>query len=118
MSVDLILLPFDADIPHLSFSHTVLNCRQDYELFDVIEAVEKEKGRRVPDDFASYVSRDDKYEETHYGLTIETPYGLPVNEVEVERLLEITAPKRGINAAIWAYLAALPARTKVALFWH
>ena len=116
MSLDLRLLPFDAD-DLVSYSHTVLSCEQDYRLFDAIADLEKTKGRTVPPGFNSFVSRDEAYEDSHYGRTTETPYGEPLQEVEVEVLLKIDAPKDGINKAIWAYLAELPPRTKVALFW-
>lgn len=119
MGLDLKLLPFDGDHHDLSFSHTVLTCDRNYDLFDQIQALEETRGRLVPTGFSSYVSRDEKYEESHYGETKETPYGQPLREVEVEDLL----PFRRLcadwkNLAIWAYLEHLPPRTKVALFWH
>lgn len=120
MGLELRLLPFDADQGDFAFSHTVLSCERHYGLFDPIQEIEKQRGRKVVDGFTSFVSRDDKYEETHYGKTIETPYGDPLMEVEVEHLLALSeiAQKSRRNEAVWAYLAKLPARTKVALFWH
>jgi hypothetical protein len=117
MGLDLTLLPFDSET--VAFSHTVLNCNRTYALFD---ALVKEPAMKVPDGFTTYLSRDDKYEDTHYGITTETPYGEPLMFVELESLLKykdhpsvVDVPK---NRAVWAYLACLPPRTKVALFWH
>lgn len=117
MGLDLRLLPFDAEMFRLSYSHTVLSCEREYELFDAIIKVERQQGRVVPANFSTFVSRDDKYEETHYGNTQETPYGEKVRELEVESLL-VFEPKHWKNKAIWVYLRELQPRTKVALFWH
>lgn len=115
MGLDLILLPFD----HNSFSHTVLSCQRNYQLFDWIQtlpALEVESG------FQSYVSRDDKYEDTHYGETLETPYGDVVLYTTIKHLKNV--PKEIENGfdkktqAIWAYLRHLDNSNKVALFWH
>jgi hypothetical protein len=121
MGLDLTLLPFDGDIPHveLFFSHTLLSCGRRQALFEAILALET---LPVPANFTSFYSRDDAYEEPHYGVTTTDAYGCAVRMVTAEALGALQQhpgvqayPK---NQAIWAYLAALPPATKVALYWH
>lgn len=116
MGLDLSLLPFDADHGDFAYSHTILNCDRDYKLFDAIQKVPQMK---VPEGFTTYLSRDEKYEEVHYGKTIETPYGEPLMFAEVESLLKHKklVHQASVNRAVWAYLENLPPRTKVALYW-
>ena len=109
MGVDLKLLPFDCDMEILSFSHTVLNVRRSYELFEHIRAL---PSYCVPKGFTSYLSRDDAYEETHYGDTTEDPYGDPVRCVLASDLKII-----GIPGPTGAYINALDDDNKIALFW-
>lgn len=119
MGVDLRLLPFDCGMSGNEYSHTILSCERDYTLFDEIQLIEKQRARVVPPSFSTFVSRDGAYEEPHYGNTQETPYGDPLREVEVEDLLKVKHyATRGVNNAIWAYLANLLPRTRVALYWH
>lgn len=119
MSLELRLLPFDGDIGHVTFSHTVLNCSAILDLYDYLIV---EPQMRVPDNFMSFLSLGGEQEGFHYGLTIRTPYGEPLMYVEIESLLKfIDSPiitRNRLNKATWAYLSQLPARTKVALFWH
>ena len=109
MGVDLKLLPFDCDLEMLSFSHTVLNVVRDYALFDRIKEI---PAIRVPRDFTSYLSRDDAYEEPHYGDTTEDPYGDQVRCVLAGDLKTV-----GIPGPTGAYINALDDDNKVALFW-
>ena len=109
MGVDLKLLPFDCDLEVLCFSHTVLNVDRDYALFDRIKEV---PSIRVREGFTSYLSRDDAYEETHYGDTTEDPYGDPVRYVLASDLKTI-----GLPGPTGAYIEALDDDNKVALFW-
>ena len=109
MGVDLKLLPFDCDLEMLSFSHTVLNVRRNYELFERIRAL---PSIRAPKQFTSYLSRDADYEEPHYGVTTEDPYGDPVRCVLAGDLKTI-----GIPGPTGAYIDALDDDNKVALFW-
>lgn len=121
MGLDLTLLPFDCDQGDFAFSHTLLSCERRGDLFEVV--MEKAPGRAVvPPNFKSFTGRCEKCEDTHYGTTVETPYGEPLEWVEVEDLLKlgqhIAVKDDYKNRAIWAYLKELPARTKVALYWH
>ena len=109
MGVDLKLLPFDCDLEMLSFSHTVLNVDRDYMLFDKIKEL---PSAPVREDFTSYLSRDDAYEEPHYGDTTEDPYGDPVRYVLAGDLKTV-----GIQGPTGAYIDVLDDDNKVALFW-
>lgn len=111
MGVDLRLLPFDADFDGLHFSHTILNVRMDRDLWEAVDGVEQFP---VPDDFMSFSCRNqEECEETHYGNTVETPYG--------ERLTYTTAKNlKGMAFkpnAVAAYINALNDDVKVALYW-
>lgn len=122
MGVDLTLLPFDADFGDLSFAHSVLQLERRGGLWDPIVKIETARGEAVPEHFASYLSRNDDYEEAHYGVTTETPYGDRMKYVRASDLLAI-GDHEGVtdnykNRAVWAYLSALPSDTKVALYWH
>ena len=120
MGLDLSLLPFDAD-GDISFSHTILNCERRQELFEQLFQLD-EAGQKVPEKFNSYLSRDEKYEDSHYGLTTKTPYGEDLKYVKAVHLKAYAShpevQDNYINRAIWAYLACLPDETKVALYWH
>lgn len=111
MSLDLKLLPFDHDDGKFPFSHTVLRTYGGYELG---EKLSKCNQLPVPERFSSYLSRNDDYEESHYGETIETPYGERLTYTTAEEILK-AVPEN--HPAAWAYLKALPPQTKVALFW-
>ena len=114
MGLDLTLLPFADD----TYSHTVLSCRRDSPLFDFIETL---PSLDVPPNFNSYLSRDDKYEESHYGLTIKDAYGEQLKYTTVKELLSMSSEfannLSNKNKAVLAYLACLPNETKVALYW-
>jgi hypothetical protein len=78
MGVDLRLLPFDADHGDgLSFSHTILEVGRNYDLHDKIR---KLRSMPVPANFTSFCGLGDDGELT-YGVTIETPYGEPLEYV-------------------------------------
>lgn len=115
MGLDLTLLPFDGD----RFSQTALLCNRRRELF---EEIIKLPAVKVPKGFNSYLSREGEYEESHYGVTTETPYGEALTFVEVESLTGYrdhpAVIDNALNRAVWAYLGCLEPRTKVALFWH
>ena len=121
MGLDLKMLPFDTNVSHPEqYSHTVLTCARDNEMFERVMAQEKDFGLLVPHGFSSYVSRDDKYEESHYGLTVITPYGESLKCLFVLDLLYSLRdyqPDLERNRAVMAYLRELSPQVKVALFW-
>ena len=119
MGIDLILLPVDHYDQNWGYAHSLLSVNRSSNLFDKIR---KLPSFDVPKDFSSYTSRDGKFEEPHYGNTIEDCYGDKVKFVEVKSLLKFKHHRdvrdSGKNSAIWAYLKELPENTKIALYWH
>jgi hypothetical protein len=120
MGLDLTLLPFDADHPDISFSHTMLDVDRDD--FQPIIKIENRLGKDVPDRFTSFRSRDNGYPESHYGVTNTTPYGEKLKFVKVQDIIgafnDLQDNGSDRNRAIYRYLTALPSHTKIALFWH
>jgi hypothetical protein len=104
MGMDLKLLPFCGDGITSNFSHTVLDCPRNY---DVFEKVRKIPQMPVDDDFNSYFS-----DELHYGQTHETPYGYRLTWCRAKDL-----KKCGFTGPVGAYLEKLKDRHKVALYW-
>lgn len=121
MGVDLQMLPFEAENV-VCYSHTVLNCERRRELWDAIYPIEATHGQTVPDGFTSYLSRDEKYEEPHYGKTLTTPYGDNLQYVKAKHLKPLASHEsvqdNTLNRAVWAYLACLDDEAKVALYWN
>lgn len=108
MGIDLRLLPFDGP----DFAHTVLSCDRVPELFDAIKEL---PSHPIDGRFATFVG-----DASGYGDTTEDSYGQPLRWLLTNELLRLNklACQNPKNRAIWFYLAALPARTKVALCWH
>lgn len=106
MGVDLMLLPYDSSF----FSHTILQVERDYALHDKIKRL---PAMEVDDDFTSYASRDDEYEDTHYGNTTKDAYGDRVLFVLAKDLKTV-----GIPDPTGAYIKALDDKCKIALFWN
>lgn len=123
MGVDLTLLPFEStQLGGWPMSHTVLWMNRDSETFQQISALETREGRPVPEDFTSYVGRDNEGE-TAYGRTIKTPYGSPLRYVLAGSLKQIdmgdmSNPGAWKQRAIWAFVRELPDDLPVALYWH
>lgn len=117
MGLDLALLPVESE--EVAFSHSVLNCERRRDLFEELLEL---KTTAVPERFGTYLCRDEKYEEPHYGNTQTTPYREPLTCVYVEQLIafggHVDVHDNHRNQAIWAYLAHLPAKTRIALYWH
>lgn len=120
MALDLRLLPFDHDSVVLSFAHSLLSCYRSGIAQELLY-VNEHHGRPVPEGFCSFVSRRSDGE-SGYGKTHTTPYGEPLQWVEVRHLKpfkehpSVQGYRR--NRAIWAYLSELADDTKVALYFH
>jgi len=106
MSLNLNLLPYYGNGKTTDFSHSVIEAK--YTSFADIKSCSQ---LPVEENFASYLSRDDKYEETHYGSTLETPYGECLTFTYAGEL------KPFILGAAGAYLNELDDMHKVALYW-
>lgn len=111
MGVDLALLPYYGNSDEFNnFSHTVLQCNRNRDLFEMIEDV---PSLDVDDGFCSYLSRDDKNEESHYGVTVETAYGNRLKYTQAKHLKPLI-----IDGPVGAYIQALDDNHRVALYWH
>ena len=120
MGLDLTLLPFYSNSPTCDIAHTIIQCGRSSGLFDAIMALEEHRGRDVPATFTTYLSREED-QDTHYGLTIDTPYGEPLKYISAGSLAQIAEElirDNPLNRAVWAYLGELPATWPVALYWH
>lgn len=126
MGVDLTLLPFcneqmSNDDYIIYFSHTALDMQRRHELWEPIKEIEEKFGVVVPSGFLSLLSREGETG-PHYGKTMRTPYGNPLQYV-LAKHLKIFEKQRGVqdnwqNRAIWAYLLQLPNNLRIALYWH
>lgn len=123
MGLDLTLLPIDVLSSMGSFSHTILPLNRYTELFeDIGDAAMRGDGnaRTVPENFHTYLSNAEG--EACYGVTVKTPYGDPLLMIRREILLGFTdhvgVRSTARNRAAWAYLAALPPETWIALYFY
>lgn len=118
MGTDLALLPLESESAGNAFSHSILECIRRRELFDDLRELEASP---VPEPFYTYRSCEGG-EESHYGDTQTDGEGEPLTKVRVLQLLPFASHESvrdtPRNKAIWAYLAALPPRTWVALYWY
>lgn len=110
MGLDLTLMPFFGDGKSANFSHSLIPCDRNRDKF---QAIMKLPAMDVDDGFISYASRDDKYEEPHYGETIETPYGERLQWTQAKHLKPLIT-----EGAVGAYVQALDDGHRVALYWH
>lgn len=119
MSLDLTLIPVEHDDGRWGYGHTVLRMDAANYIHDLIERFNLRE-TDPPDKFNTYLSRDDKYEEPHYGETNEDPYGEPLRCVRAGDLgaLVLHENVTARDRAVWAYIRQLPPETKIALYWH
>lgn len=116
MGIDLRLLPVDASLgPNAGNCHTILNCPQDYNMFDAIRAVAMPL---LPNhDYTSHLgARTDSGEPT-YGRLTSDAYGQPYTWVSAVRLWSILCgryPKHPVTG----FLDNLKPETMVILDWH
>ena len=117
MGLDLRLLPFDCDNGDFAYSHTILSCDRDSQLFDAIRELNQ---LSVTGRFYTFTGRQEGFEDVCYGNTQKTPYGEPVKFAIAGDLYRCfrNSGGTGVNSAIRAYLQCLEPQTKVALYWH
>lgn len=125
MGLDLKLLPmerwFDGTEgnPGWGYSHSVLSLDRHQALFDRIGLLD---AKELEDNVPSYVGRDvpdgSAEGETMYGVMTTTPWGDPITWVTAGELAAVdwsdTFPW---NNAVHSFLRALPATTRVILWW-
>ena len=120
MGLDLRILPEYTERNH-DFSHDILSFHRD-EILDLIGDKEKECGHEILEPFNSYTSRDDKYEESHYGETFKTPYGNVIKFLYARDLKECLKNVNienmyWRNKAIITYIRQLPDNLRIYLYW-
>lgn len=120
MGVDLRLLPIECEHENLWYSHSMLSLERRRELWPLFAELEKTSGVVDPS-FTSFCGRQDNGE-NGYGKTLETPYGQPLTYLTAEQILTLkdheAVQDNTTNRAIWAYLAHLNPKMKIALYWH
>jgi hypothetical protein len=104
------------------FAHTLLQLKRRRDLWPAVEALESQP---APTKFSTYFARvpDGSMEgESCYGYVTETPYGTPLRMVQASALVtlagHVDVNDNPTNRATWAYLAALPGETWIALWWN
>lgn len=120
MSLGLYILPLNES---KSFSHEILSFETSKELFNLIISIQSQLGRNVPEYFTTFLCRDDRFSEHHYGNTQKTDCGTPLLMVKIKYLLcdefeRLCMESEVINRAIYAYLSKLKPDNYVALYWH
>ena len=122
MGMDLQILPLYNQ--RCDFSHDLLGFHRDYDIFNEIEEIEKELGIEISDEgINTYVSRnEEEYEDSHYGKTLNTPYGNKLKYVLAEHLKKAINPfyekSSWKNKAIIAFVNELPDDLPVYLYWN
>lgn len=117
MGMDLRLLPFSHDGENgFCFSHAILPTLRDDGIY---AAIRRTQQFDVSDKFNSFLSRGSDGKPC-YGATTTTPYGDRLTYTSAQEIIKAVEPFKlvGITKAAIDYLRALPANTKVALFWH
>lgn len=119
MGMDLRILPQYSQ--NADFAHDTIECARDYDLFSIIEKVEKENGREIPrKGITTFVARG-KDDESCYGKTFETPYGDVIKGVQNKKLKKALAnykPEHWRNKAVISFLNELPDDLEIWLYWH
>lgn len=123
MGLDLRLLPVEHDDQEheWGFSHSILEVGGvDDHIHDACKRLPRVP---LPMDFSTFVARGKDGNPT-YGNTQRTPYGDKLEAVRAADLANTLAPFAAalptwfrLRGAV-AYLRALPADTKIALYWH
>ena len=129
MSLDLTLLPLNADNGNLSFSHTTLplqtNCR---DLFDEISELTKPVcnsvdfiSGEVNESFTSYLAINADTGEVNYGKLQEDAYGTKLRWVLAGELSKLSKHEQVLrnpmNKAAFSFLKACPPKQKIVLHW-
>jgi len=120
MGLDLRVLPQYGQ--NANFSHDIIDLHRDSGLFELINKLEKEKGRTVlRQGIQSFSGYSDNHEGYCYGKTIETPYGDIIKGVLANELKEVLIDyktKSWKNKAFIAFLNELPNELEIWLYWH
>ena len=125
MSSDLTLLVVTSLTRERGVAHTLLPLVRRRELWDVVLDIVKEHGQPIPADFSTHFARipdGSMKDECCYGRVSKDCYDTLLRTVEVRYLVGLREHEgvtdNTTNRATWAYLAALPGETMIALWWH
>ena len=120
MGLDLRILPQYSR--KCDFSLDIIELHRESNLFEIIDDLEKDKGKEVPrEGISSFTGENDKYEGLCYGNTIETAYGDIMKGVMADELKNVLAnykTKSWKNRAFIAFLNEMPDDLEIWLYWH
>ena len=91
------------------------------EIDSAFEAIEKQEGRDVPENFHCYLSSHEQVGNC-YGVLTKTPYGDNLKYIKAKHLGEI--PKlletdgSNYNKSVGAFLKNLPPEAYIVLYWY
>ena len=120
MGIDLMLLPMDVDYNDSAYAHTILEVQKRNDLWLLIDALPSEP---VPPNFETLVSDEGppEWEFWVQGNTQVDGYNKPLACVGAKYLQALVGhpavQEEHVNRAVWAYLAQLPADTRIAIYW-
>lgn len=120
MGLDLRILPQYSN--QSDFSHDVIGLHRDYDLFEIINNLENEKGVKAPNTgIGSFCGTSKKIEGSCYGDTIDTPYGERICSVMSKDLKDALSnynTESWKNKAFLAFINELPNDLMIWLYWH
>jgi hypothetical protein len=116
MGIELKLMPLSR--PESDLAHDMISIGQDYELFDLINALPKKKIEKPIWSYEATLPNG----ESGYGQIEKDPYGDRLSIITSTVLLSIKdhpciADFWRVKAA-WAYLAQMPEDWPIVLYWH
>lgn len=114
MSQKLMLLPFESIDPQSNNPHslTVLPCPNVSGILEFIQEIEQERGRPVPEKFASFCSHDGRGD-WFYGDTTQTRFGHPLLYVLAEEIGYVFT-----DGSLSGYFNEVNRKLPVALYWY
>ena len=116
MGVDLTLMPLLSQ--DYWAAHDVIRLERRRELWGDINALPQQE---IPQPVHCYMARD-KDGETCYGDAETTAYGDKMKWTTAADLLTLkdheAVQDNWMNRAVWAYLAVMPPKWKIILYWH
>lgn len=118
MGIDLRLLPVDRAWSNgtAGYCHTILNCPQDYELFEDIRRISPD---RLPalHQFTSHMAQRGADGEPTYGKLDRDPYGELYTWIRADVIGPILWKHHAAHP-VSSYITSLPGDTMVVLDWH
>jgi hypothetical protein len=120
MGMDLRILPQYSQ--NADFAHDLIDLHRDSDLFEHVAKLENEQGKEIPrKGIYSFTGKDETFEGSCYGSTIETAYDDVMKGVLAGELKEVLADYKTEswkNKAFIAFLNELPNDLEIWLYWH